>query len=183
MSIIVLTIMIGYLIYWIWAGLPANINTSGNSTIALNEIAAQSVPTLVNGIITSTGIIIAFSIAVSALLMSYVFKEDRERKVIVVILAIFPIPIIFQFFAYITLAGGQGLFGFALRFALASFLYSLFALMCILTFASFRMYEREKTPQHNSEELPSDTEPKTREPKDTEDKRGNKNVNVFVNVS
>jgi hypothetical protein len=100
--------MIVGLVYWVMAGLPAHVNITGNSTIPSNEISAQSVPSIVNGITTATGIIIAFSIAVSGILIGYVFKEDnRERDAIIVILSVFPLPMIFQFFAYITLAGGK----------------------------------------------------------------------------
>jgi hypothetical protein len=138
--------MIAGIINWLWIGFPLIVNTSGNSTIPTNEISAQTVPTMLNGITTSTGIIIAFTIAISGFLIGYILKDDkRDRDVIIVILATIPFPMLFQFFAYLTLAGGQGVFEIALRLGFVSLLYSLFALMSLFAFLSFRLYSKEKS--------------------------------------
>jgi cell division protein FtsL len=182
--IAIITIMIGVLIYWLWGGFTANVNVSGNSTIAADEISARSVPSIINGITTATGIIIAFSIAISALLIGYLFKDnDRERNVIIVILSVFPIPMIFQFFAYITLAGGQGLFGIALRLDLVSFLYSIFALMCIFIFASFRMYEREKNSRKTIQETQPNQPPEGKQAEHSKTKNSDKKAIVIAIIS
>jgi hypothetical protein len=143
--IIIVTVLMAYLMFWVGYFLPIHVNTSGNTTIPLNETAAQTVPSIVNGITTSTNIIIAFSGALAGILIGYVFKDDnRGRDSLLTVLFVFPFPLFLDFCAYISLAGGQGLFETAEKWALESFLYSLFALLCILIYASYALGERRK---------------------------------------
>lgn len=89
------------------------------------------------------------------------------------ILSEFPIPIIFQFFSYVTLAGGHRVFEIALKFALSAFLYSLLISIFIFIFTSFRMHERARKPKAEEPEKKAQETQKTGQ---------NKTVNVFVGV-
>ena len=131
------------LILWVWFALPVHVNTSGNSTIGLNEISAQLVPTIINGIATSTNIMIAFGGALGGILIGYLLKDEVwEREFVITVLLAFLFPLLFEFFAYIFLAIGQGAFAMAIKFAFTSFIYSIFFLTCLFVFATYRMYER-----------------------------------------
>jgi len=117
-------------------------------TIALNEVSAQSIPTIVNGITTSTNIIMAFSVALSGILIGYFFKNNnRERDFVLIVLSDFSFPMIFQFFSYYSIALGQGFFEIAFKWALVAFLYSLLFLIIIFIFALYRMHERARKPK------------------------------------
>jgi putative exporter of polyketide antibiotics len=116
-----------------------------NSTIAENNartmIQAQSVPTVINGIIASTSIIITFSGVIIGLIYREVLQNDNKLKeLLIAFTVLFIFSFGYMFYAYNSLAtGGQDFLSNSWRSAWLGFTYSLFLLMFIFLFIAFSM--------------------------------------------
>jgi uncharacterized membrane protein YhdT len=131
-------------------GLHIQIN-DGTTPLKGNEIPFSVVPTLINGIATSTSIIIAFGGTVVGFLLSRLPKKDKRRSWLFAFLFLFAFSFIYLFTAYYLSISGEGFFGFALRHALVALLLSLLILILVLIFASTIIDAENETNQTESE--------------------------------
>jgi hypothetical protein len=159
-GIIVFLILIASMNLWIWnsdtirihatsgvnveTGYGISINYTVTNTTALNQISAQAVPTIVNGIIASTSIIIGFIATFSAIFIASFGQNDKRISTFVVaFVAIIPFPLMFVFFSLLNLSGGEWLFGLSMKLAWSAFLFSLFMVISIFIIATYIVHERQ----------------------------------------
>lgn len=172
---IVFAVVAVWIVYWYqplidYTGVPAN--TTNQVT---TPIAAQTVPTVINGIITSASVIIGFSGSVIGILFRDFFKEDRKAGTFfILVILLFTFAFLYPWGAYILLT--IGLFVVALRWALLEFIASLYIFIFTILISLNRLNLAKET---KSEKTESD-KPKPDENKATDQ---NKNVNVFVSVN
>jgi len=138
-----------------------------NATGVPTKIAAQTVPTLVNGIIAATSVIIGFTGTIIGILIRDFMKDTKARTFLILITGLFGVSFTYPWASFIFLA--IGLFEFAVKWALVGFLLSLFLFMVIILFA-FSKLSLEK------EEKSDTVEP------DKKTKETKKTVNAFVGV-
>ena len=159
-SFLVFFVIALFLTYEIWFVIPVRIHTTaGNDTLtigfnilvtaqaqnttALNEITAQSVPPMINGIATSTSIIIGFSATVCGIIIGSFARNNRKVfGFLIGALSSLTLPLLLLFWSFRLLAIGEFSFGMALKSTWNAFLYSFFILICIFTFAIFLANER-----------------------------------------
>jgi hypothetical protein len=121
----------------------------GNSTIAQNNaktmIAAQTVPTVINGIIASTAIIIGFSATLVGIFFRDVFSNDNlARQILIGFLVMYVFAIGFISKAYSSLTTiGQFSLEESLRYALMALNFSIFLLLFVFLFFAI-LNERDK---------------------------------------
>jgi hypothetical protein len=110
--------------------MPINFDYTGNNTYTKVELSAQTVPTVINGIIASTSVIIAFSGAVVGLMYrDIVSKSDVAGAVTFIILLLFLTSITYDFYAFYAFSlGGKYYLEFAFKNAFTGFVVSLFML-------------------------------------------------------
>lgn len=97
--------------YNVETGYGISINYTITNTTALNQITAQTAPTIVNGIITSTSIIIGFIATFSGIFITTLGQNDKRIVAFIVAFVInIPFPLIFIFFSLLNLSGGEWLF-------------------------------------------------------------------------
>jgi hypothetical protein len=158
-SIIAFIVVIGWLLSVKFPidysnGVAVNGTVSENN--ARTAIQAQSVPTIVNGIVTSTSIIVAFSGALIGLFFREVFNDDKRGKEVLIIFAtLFAVPFVFLFFAYYSIAIGGQFMGVtflenAWRYALFSLSTALFLILFILLFVAYAIENPNKIHLDNS---------------------------------
>ncbi len=156
-----------------------------NSTVAENNaksmIQAQTVPTIVNGIATSTSIIIGFSATLIGLFFREVVQEDKKAKeVLIIFCLLFVFSFVFLFFAYFNLAnGGQNLLENAWRNALFGLIISLFLLLFVFLFFAYT-YEQNKAKKVPSNSTDIKQEEKEKQIETDEDRK--KIVNITINM-
>ncbi len=87
---------------------PSNITVKIlNGNVVFAKIGLQSIPTLINGITTSTSIIVAFSGAFMAFMAREIFQTDRKMKTAFTVISVSFIYIFgYLFWVYIFLAVG-----------------------------------------------------------------------------
>lgn len=149
---------------------PVSIDYSGlpiNGTSQPTKIAAQTVPTIVNGIVTMTSIIITFG---GLLCGTLVFREmannPEEKSKYYEGLGFFILPPMYLWISYVLL--GVGLFEFAFKYALVGFIFALLILILFYLAVSRKLrLNREK-------ELESDKAEKDRQ-KDSDSKKSEQN--------
>jgi len=122
---------------------------TNNATIAKTELEAQTVPTVINGIISSTSVIIGFSATVVALMYREIAKRNESSGwLLFALLPIFILSIVYQFYAFLAFSnGGQGFLEFAFRNALIGFVSSIFTLflaLLLIVYIMERNVKREK---------------------------------------
>jgi ABC-type multidrug transport system fused ATPase/permease subunit len=148
-------------------GLPIEVNY-GSLPSTSNQIPVSIILTVINGVTTSTSIIIAFGGVVVGLFFRNLPKKDVRRTIFFVLLLLFAFSFLYLFSAYLLSATGQGNLGFALRNALLAFLLSLLILLEVFVVAVTIIDEEEGT---KSKKIESD------KPKPDESKTADKNKN------
>ncbi|MCW4000423.1 MAG: hypothetical protein NWE93_09300 [Candidatus Bathyarchaeota archaeon] len=169
-GIIIFAILIGFMVGWMWFVVTIRIHTTSGvnvitnwgisindtitNTTTLNEISAQTAPTVVNGIIASTSVIIGFMATFSGIFLTNISKDDRKTVAfIITVLANIPLIVIFLFFSLLNIAGGEVFFGLAIKLAWMAFLLALFMIVSIFIVATYVIHERERLSGSKKEEL------------------------------
>jgi hypothetical protein len=148
-SVAVAFIVLG-LIVALWLPSHIYINTSGNQTesAATYQIAIQTIPAIVNGLVTATGIIVGFSgTIVGIVFREFAERNDKLRRILFdSVLFIFPLILLFDFFAYYFLLTGNSRDAFvtALVIVLNGFLAALLLLIGIFNIISLLFEEHRK---------------------------------------
>lgn len=143
-----------------------------DGNVVFAKVGLQNIPTIINGITTSTSIIVAFSGGVIAYMIRELFQTDRKAKIaFFVVFFAFIYVFVYLFWVYIFLA--TGVIDTALRWSLDGLLLSMLIFIGIMLLGYYRIDKlQEKKPD----------KPKPAESNGTEDDRHDKNVNIFVNV-
>jgi hypothetical protein len=152
-----------WVMYWYhplidFSGVPAN------TTDRVTPIAAQTVPTVINGIITSASVVIGFSGSVIGILFRDFFKEDRKaRTFFILVIFLFAFAFLYPWGAYIWLT--TGFFEFALKWAILEFLISLYLFIMIMVFSlgKLNLEEKEKSEKTESDKPRPETRAKKNE--------------------
>jgi len=141
-----------------------------DGNVVFAKIALQNIPTLINGITTSTSIIVAFSGAVIGFMVRDFFPSDKKAKIAFFgVMFSFAYVFMYLFWVYVFLAtGGVDL---ALRWSLDGLLISLLIFVLAMLLGHYRL---DKTKSDKTE--PDEKEPEKNEPKPDQ----SKNVNVVV---
>jgi hypothetical protein len=154
----------------------APINSTGE---ARTPIAAQSIPTVINGIIAATSVIIGFSGAIIGILFRDIFKEDpKGRAFLFLMIFMFAIALVYPWSTYIYL--GIGLFVLAMKWALSGFILSLYLFMLLLLFS---LNELTKQFSKKSDEAKPKPDQRETNPDEKKTEEKSKNVNVSANTT
>lgn len=99
-GIILVLVVFGMAMYVLLPqGLKIHIN-DGTIPLKSNEIPLSTVPTLINGIVTSTSIVIAFGGTIAGIHLSRLPKNDKRRIRLLGLLAGFAFSFVYTFIAY-----------------------------------------------------------------------------------
>jgi hypothetical protein len=125
------------LIYWSYHinwRMPINFDYTGNGTYANSQLSVESVPTVINGMIASTSVIIGFSGAIVGIKYREISeKNELAAGLIFVFLAVFIFSIWNEFSAFENFAsGGPNFLEIGYKSALTGLVSSLFTLFFAL---------------------------------------------------
>ena len=127
-----------------------------DGNVEFAKIALQNIPTLINGITTSTSIIVAFSGAVIGFMIRELFQSDKKAKLAFFgVFFAFIYIFMYLFWVYVFLAtGGVDL---ALRWSLAGLLLSMLIFVGTMLLGNYRLgmlkeRETEKSEPEKTEE-------------------------------
>jgi hypothetical protein len=156
-------------------------------TVPTNEtmfkIYDQTVPTIINGIATSTSIAMGFAVTFVGIIARELLTEDKnqgtKRYLIGTYLLVFPILIIQLLTSYIFLLIGGIFLKTALAFAFIGLIFAILWIMAIFVFLEPIIKEKEEQPS-NSEKSQIREEQLTTQR--TESKEGNKTANITINM-
>lgn len=140
-------------------GLHIRIN-DGTTPLKSDEIPLSTVPTLINGIVTSTSIVIAFGGTIIGFQLSRLPKKDKRRTKLDGLLAMFAFSFVYMFIAYEWSVQGAGFFEFGLRNAMAAFLLA-FLILLIVFLHIATMVEKENETDETESGKPKPDESKT----------------------
>lgn len=133
LSVFIFLLLVGLIIVALGPFFPIPIDYSGlpiNGTGQPTKIAAQTVPTLVNGIATITSIIAAFGGVMLGIMFRDVSKSGQEAKrTFFSLIGYFLIAIGFLFGAYCFLV--SGFFEWAVRCSIGGFLIALAGILLL----------------------------------------------------
>jgi hypothetical protein len=178
----------------LWFPTFIHINTNGNATESarIYEISIQTIPSIVNGLTTVTGILVGFSATVLGIVVRDILKDsDKDQKIrnylVSVILFTFPLVLIMDYGAYTSLLVGGGFeFRLSLDLVLNGFLTALLDLIGIFIIIWLIVEERKAKKIPLSQPIVQPTSsPTTPEPTKAEEKTsndGNKTVNITINM-
>jgi hypothetical protein len=165
---------------------PSNITVriiDGNVVFA--KVGLQNIPTLINGITTSTSIIVAFSGGFIAYMLRELFQTDRKAKIAFFgVFFSFIYVFAYLFWVYIFLATGA--IDVALRWSLDGLLLSLLILVgaALLGYYRFDNPQEKKSDKPDSEKLETGkTETTKTENSKKPDKQIEKSVKIDENSS
>jgi len=160
--------------------LPSNYNISlwiVDGHIIMAKIPLQNVPTVINGITTSTSIIVGFTGTIIGIMVREIFKDDKKMRNALQYVSIFiGLTFAYLFLVYYFVVGG--LLEMALRTALIGFLFTLLLFFLVMSLGVYRMAKNEENEKGTKVE--SESEKKGSENKDN---GHDKTVNIFINVS
>ena len=127
-----------YLAVYINFWLPVNFDYSSNSTSIETKLSVQSVPTVINGIIASTSVIVGFSGVFMGLMYREVNKKNEiAGEVVLAFSIIFILPIWNEFNAFRAFAiGGTYFLEYGFKSALSGFVSSVFTLFLVVLLVS-----------------------------------------------
>ena len=159
-----------------------------DGNVVFAKVGLQNIPTLINGITTSTSIIVAFSGGIIAYMLRELFPNDRKAKI-----AFFGISVSFiyifsyLFWVYIFLA--TGVVDTALRWSLDGLLLSMLIFVGTVLLGYYRLDNaQEKKPEkpaseeaNKSEKSNSDLD-EQKSAQSNESKDGDKIVNITINM-
>ncbi len=134
-------------------------NAAANATAQI-AIQAQTVPTVINGIATLTGIVVGFSGAILGIMLKD-FIQGRKAKEIMMGFFFLPFlfPMILLFFAYYNLAvGGRIFLAISWGYALDAFIIAIFQLLFIFLFYAY-VTENPKPEKSSDSVTPSPPQP------------------------
>jgi uncharacterized membrane protein len=121
-----------------------SIDYSDNRTDVRNKIAAQNVPTVINGITTSTSIIIGFTGTLMGILREMFRNNNKKKEALVAFAVLIPLSVVFLFYANFYLAmGGQNFLELAWRSALLALVISIFNLLFLFLALASEMEKPE----------------------------------------
>ena len=118
---------------------PSNTTvTIVDGNVVFAKIALQSIPTVINGITSSTSIIVAFSGAVIGFMIRELFQSDKKARIAFFgVLLIFTYIFMYLFWVYTFLA--TGLIDLALRWSLDGLLLSLLIFVWTMLLGFYRL--------------------------------------------
>jgi hypothetical protein len=126
--------------------LPSNYNVSlwiVDGHIMLAKIPLQNVPTVINGITTSTSVIVGFTGTIIGLMVKEIFKNDKKmRRALIYVSFFVGITFVYLFLVYLFLVGG--LLEFALRTAVVGFLATLLVFVLTVSLGIYRMTKSDE---------------------------------------
>jgi hypothetical protein len=147
-----------------YSGLP--INGTGEPT----QIAAQTVPTIVNGITTVTSIVVALcGVLFGTIIYREIAKEanPKRKNEYFALLGVLIFPELYLMFSYVFL--GFGLFLIALRWALSSFIVAILIFVLFYIQAPQKLwFDKEKKDEQNKPEQDK-SKPTEKEENDNKD--------------
>ncbi len=130
---ILFLIVLGAII-WVWFSL----------NIAISD---QSIPTVINGITSSIGIIAGFSGVVIGIMLRDTAKKDRETRqfyLMIMVCLFAPFVMLWTVYVLLVMASTEPEFAFAVRYGLSCLLLTLFILFTILEVAVKTRYSNRR---------------------------------------
>jgi hypothetical protein len=117
-------------------GIQINFDYTGNETYVTTQLPAQSVPTVINGIISSTSVIVGFSGAIIGLLYrEFNIRSERFGGAILGLSIAMIYSIFNEYNAFATLAkGGEKFLELSFKYSFTGFISSLFSLFLVFLF-------------------------------------------------
>lgn len=163
--------------------------TDANYTSALH-LSVQTVPTVVNGITTLTGILIGFSGAIIGIVIREIPNRTRRdrtfRRYLMVVLPISVLVIlILDLYGYVYLFLGGIWFTTAILYVFAGLLWASVLLIGLFISVSYRLDEQDTTPCEDNPP-PTPPEPPTAQPEKVStgvEGDGSKTVNITINMN
>jgi hypothetical protein len=177
MSILIMTLVTIYKPYVGYEGVTNSTSLFGTQY----QLSFDSVPTIINGIATSTSIIIGFTGAIIGIFYQ-IFKDNLEMRNILLTSAFLEsIPLTLLFIVYDILI--MGYVDSALRLALIAFAYALLTFAIVMLGSFYRLAKKRKISEPQSTNENKNQEARQKEEIQNPDSNdGTKTVNITINM-